>query len=578
LSEPVAAALSVGNLKRAGETIKAARPGIELVIAADLAEGGKPHPQAIEAARALGCPLVAPPADLGKGADFNDLHVKHGLEAVREVFESIEDDPVDREEALSLVRTALMPESRSDETYPVDALGPLAEVAREIAHGMQCDVALAGQSVLAAVTLLAQSVANVRTLDGMEKPLSLYCLTIASSGDGKDSADRIALRPLSEWQREAAAKHEQRCRHAKENGEEPPGEPYRITADVTLEGLRRAYAVGMPSQGIFSTEAGMLLAGHAMTPENRIKTAAALCGLWDRGHLSVSRAGTGRLERYGVRLSAHLMAQPAAVMEALSDESLAGIGFWPRFLLAWPAPLPPRKYRPFRADENPIIAAYWLRCNQLLDRPLDGDCDALPVLELDDEACQILAEYFEECEHEARLGSLQAIRPFVLRGAELAARIAAVQSVYAGAQGIDARAIERGIALARYSILQWKAALEDGRADPVAQHAMSLYRWLLEREASLRPGDILRLGPAALRSKSRRDAALERLKAAGLVTLTEGVVEVIRTPYHLRARAPAKVAKDAKPRANFSRDLHLSQTPGATVAKPAPTDPDREAF
>ncbi|MGC8854967.1 MAG: hypothetical protein ACP5OY_08675, partial [Halothiobacillaceae bacterium] len=82
----------------------------------------------------------------------------------------------------------------------------------------------------------------------------------------------------------------------------------------------------------------------------------------------------------------------------------------------------------------------------------------------------------------------------------------------------------------------------------------------------------------ALRSKSRRDAALERLKAAGLVTLTEGVVEVIRTPYHLRARAPAKVSKDAKPRANFSQDSQLSQTPGATVAKPAPTDPDREAF
>ncbi|MEO1767818.1 AAA family ATPase [Thiobacter aerophilum] len=92
LGEPVAAALSVGNLKRAGESIKAARPGIELVIAADLAEGGKPHPQAIEAARALSCPLVAPPAEMDKGADFNDLHVKQGLEAVREVFESIEDD------------------------------------------------------------------------------------------------------------------------------------------------------------------------------------------------------------------------------------------------------------------------------------------------------------------------------------------------------------------------------------------------------------------------------------------------------------------------------------------------------
>jgi putative DNA primase/helicase len=158
----------------------------------------------------------------------------------------------------------------------------------------------------------------------------------------------------------------------------------------------------------------------------------------------------------------------------------------------------------------------------------------------------------------------------------------------------------------------------DELADPVAQRAMRLYRWLLEREAPLRPGDILRLGPAALRSKSRRDAALERLEADGLVTLTQGVVEVIRAPYHLRERPPAKIAKAAKTRVNTSdpgcerfakgcerpadpvppirehsqairnaeskqpcgcsQDSQLSQTPGATVAKPAPTDPDREAF
>ncbi|EQD33613.1 hypothetical protein B2A_13060, partial [mine drainage metagenome] len=57
-----------------------------------------------------------------------------------------------------------------------------------------------------------------------------------------------------------------------------------------------------------------------MTPENRTKTAATLCGLWDRGHLSVVRAGAGRTERYGVRLSAHLLLQPAALGDVLADE------------------------------------------------------------------------------------------------------------------------------------------------------------------------------------------------------------------------------------------------------------------
>ncbi len=88
LGEPVAAALSVGNIKAAAETILAERPGIQIVIAADLGEEGRPHPEAVRAAQALRCPLAAPPADLGKGGDFNDLHARDGLEAVRACIES----------------------------------------------------------------------------------------------------------------------------------------------------------------------------------------------------------------------------------------------------------------------------------------------------------------------------------------------------------------------------------------------------------------------------------------------------------------------------------------------------------
>ncbi|QIK38100.1 AAA family ATPase [Caldichromatium japonicum] len=90
LGEPVAAALSVGNLQAAGESIKAAKPGIELVIAADLDKTGHPHPEAIRAAEALRCPLLSPPADLLPGTDFNDLHAARGLEAVRDAFASAE--------------------------------------------------------------------------------------------------------------------------------------------------------------------------------------------------------------------------------------------------------------------------------------------------------------------------------------------------------------------------------------------------------------------------------------------------------------------------------------------------------
>jgi hypothetical protein len=475
-----------------------------------------------------------------------------------------------RDEALRLARAALMPEQGPGIEYPIYALGPLAGVAERIAQGVQCDPALAGQSVLAAVALLAQSIANVRTLDGAIKPLSLYAMTVALSGDGKDSADRIALRPIFEWQREAARAYEQARKQAEESGE-PVKEPFRVAADITIEGLRQSFQKGIASQGIFSTESGTLLAGHAMSAENRIKTAAGLCGLWDRGHLSVSRVTTGRVEKFGLRLSMHLLVQPAAVVETMVDEGLAAIGFWPRFLLAWPAPLPPRKYRPFRPEQDPVIVGYWERMAELL-RPVADDLDGSPVLEMSEAAESRLARFFEEAEHESRLGGWQGIRPFGLRATELAARIAGVLTVYAGGSEIDEAAIINGITLVRYSLSNWRAALEDGRADPVAQHAFTLYRWLLERGEPVKRGDILRLGPAALRSKSRRDEAVDRLEACGLIIQIRDRLAANSSPTHLRKSPQANEAdvgirKDSQavripetldPR-GFSQDSQLSQ-------------------
>jgi hypothetical protein len=80
--------------------------------------------------------------------------------------------------------------------YPIDALGPiLAPAAKAIAQLVQVPEALAGNSVLAASALAAQAHANVHTLGG-PRPLSLYVLTIAESGERKSTADTIACAPI----------------------------------------------------------------------------------------------------------------------------------------------------------------------------------------------------------------------------------------------------------------------------------------------------------------------------------------------------------------------------------------------
>ena len=111
----------------------------------------------------------------------------------------------DRVRALRKARELLAPSLKGREApaYPVHALGVLAPVAKAIAEHGQMQPALVGQSLLGAAALLTQGLFNVRTLAGI-KPTSLYLLTLGDSGDGKSTADWVAMRTVKEWQRESS--------------------------------------------------------------------------------------------------------------------------------------------------------------------------------------------------------------------------------------------------------------------------------------------------------------------------------------------------------------------------------------
>lgn len=439
-----------------------------------------------------------------------------------------------REPAKDLLAHAhelLFAREQAAEPYPTEALGPLADAARAIAEHQQCDPAVAGQSVLGAAALLGQSRANVETLDGT-RGLSLFLLTVANSGDGKDSTDRLALAMAHRWQarlaaeyRAAEAEHE-RARRAGEKVMPPAAPQYLLASDATVEGLRREYATGGAALGLVSTEAATVLAGYGFSAEQRIKTAAVLTSIFDRGVLSVVRATGGRTERHGVRLSAHLLVQPSAAADVLTDDTLASMGFWPRWLLSWPAEVAPRKYRPSRATEDPAVRAFWGRCDELLAAGVPQDCDGLPTLPLSAAARRVLACAFETFETAGRRGELRDVRPFALRATEIACRTAGVLAAWTGAREVSGEDAAGAVRLVEHSVSCWRSALA-GRADPTAADAFSLLAWLADRRgARCKPSDILRLGPGRLRSADRRDAAVARLRDLGLVDFGDGLLFV----------------------------------------------------
>jgi hypothetical protein len=243
--------------------------------------------------------------------------------------------------------------------YPVEALGEvLAGAARAIHEKVQAPLPVCASSVLAAAALAAQAHANVVLPTGQRRPLSLYFLTIAASGERKSSCDIEALAPVNARERELRAEHErgsaefataeaaygaqrakvlndkrigdraQREDALRRVGTPPvkPLDPMLTAPEPTFEGVCRLLAEGQPSIGVFSAEGGQFIGGHAMNAENRLKTAAGFSLLWDDGTVKRLRSADGAQILASRRMSFHLMVQPAAAGLFLSDPVLRDQG------------------------------------------------------------------------------------------------------------------------------------------------------------------------------------------------------------------------------------------------------------
>ncbi len=190
--------------------------------------------------------------------------------------------------------------------YPVHALGPLRAAVEAVQGMTQAPVAIPAASALSVASLAVQSFADVETLGGA-RPLSLYALTVARSGERKSACDAPLMTALRDHEKEQAkaqrdaiqtwqnahalwkGEHDRILREAAKGkgekrtaakadlealGPEPEAPPStdRTVTEPTFEGLTKLFAHGQPSLGLFSDEGGQFLGGHAMNSENRQKT------------------------------------------------------------------------------------------------------------------------------------------------------------------------------------------------------------------------------------------------------------------------------------------------------------------
>ncbi|HZV09983.1 MAG TPA: YfjI family protein, partial [Novosphingobium sp.] len=403
---------------------------------------------------------------------------------IKELFDNAE--IIEPQAPLPLRRDTAPPQP-----YPIKALGKvLAGAALGIMDKVQCPDAIAAQSVLAAAALASQAHANVvHPATKEQRPLSLFMITVAASGDRKSSADKPALDPVRQREAELHDKHKQdkqsyddaralydREREAalkmKGPREErkkaladlgpppcPPLMPVLVVTEPTLEGLHKLMAAGEPSMGLFSDEGGGFIGGHAMTEDARLRTATGLSDLWDGKPVKRVRGGEGVMILHGRRLAAHLMAQPGIVEGLLADPLFIQQGLTSRLLVAAPASIAgTRMQRQPKLTTEPALKKYREKMLGLLrhPQPRAGPSDAtlLPrSIHLTEPAVEKWKAFADECERElATGGRLEPIKAFGNKLPEHALRIAAVLKLFddAKAAEISVDTLGQAVILARY--------------------------------------------------------------------------------------------------------------------------------
>jgi hypothetical protein len=478
-------------------------------------------------------------------AGFNDTDLSRRLTGAT-------DAPIDQP-------IPLFPPLPPAEPFPVDALGPvLARAAQAIARKVQAPEAIAAQSVLSVAALAAQSLADVVLPYGQSRPLSLFLVTVAGSGDRKSTADNEALWPVRKHERDLQSafdeamktyriaiaawsaekkkvegngklSYDERKAKLEALGEEParPLSPYVIVSNLTVEGLLKTWVNAPAGLGVFTAEGGQFSGGHGMSEERRLESAGIYSELWDAKPVKRLRALDGVSILRGRRLSMHLMVQPDAAVNFLADATLRDQGLLSRMLVAAPDSIAgTRIYREPTPEDDAAIRAYGARILTMLETPqpqVDGKQNELEPrgLPLSAAAAAAWRQFYDHVERQCGAGGdLAGVKDFAAKAAEHAARVAGVMAMVdsVAAKEIDADAMENALALADWYVNEATRLQQAARTDPRLLAAQRLLEWLRERgDDEIEFRDIVRLGPSAIRTKAAADAALAILMAHGWV-------------------------------------------------------------
>lgn len=464
-----------------------------------------------------------------------------------------------------------LPTRNTSIKYPLEALGSiLGEAAKQLAYHVQVPEEMAGQSVLAAAGLVAQAHINVQRGSIGVSPVSIFCISVAESGDRKSTVDRLALAPIRSYESERAlafSAKEQKYKAEMEAWElrrnsiiklcskpkaelsadeqkrlserlfqlelSKPRAPSRsnITfSEPTSEGIWKHYIQGDPSAGLFSDEGISFFSGHGMNDEAKGRTIHILSKLWDGDPITRTRGSEGESGSLANRrLSSHLMIQPVIASKVLSDPLLQGQGVLARFLICHEPSIAGSRLLSDRdlekgANSDPAIAKYSQKLTNLLNRPLKinestGELQ-LTIFALSGKALDAWCALHDGIEEQLRAdGRFIDIKAFASKAAENAARIAAILAFVEDYDQPTVEHVGRAGVLISYYLESTTMRTTEAQYDVNELLANDLLAWIKMKGGTL-SADQFKTLPSKLRSAQIARHLLQILVDTGHLQIT----------------------------------------------------------
>lgn len=457
-------------------------------------------------------------------------------------------------------RLEIAPALSAAPAFPIEHMPPLMREAVEaLEEHVQAPRSLCAHSTLSAAMLVCQGLADIRveSLPG-PRPLSLFMLAVAVSGERKSACDDLALSAVARHEAEMRLQYaedlrEHRAAHAAYEAEKKTVErdgklthPERLqrlrdlhepaaplvpvirAKEPNLEGLLNVLQVGRASIGIFTSEGGQFLGGHGMGQDAKTRTVTGLSELWDQGSAQRIRARE-TLFLVGRRVGISLAAQPKIASSLLADELAKDQGFVGRFLVTMPdSTIGRREIRPTDPSRDHRLLSFQRQCRRLLSAALPLREDTRneldpPALGLAAEAWSVWRAFAQSVEDGcAPGGPWVPVRSAALKMAENVARIAGILTLFQDPDIIrrqrdGAVSGETMAAACAIGVFYLQEALRlTGHAilDPETRAQNELAEWLLEKFGAgslIAPSFIQRFGPNHLRADA--DTVLRRVEA-----------------------------------------------------------------